>query len=258
MIVDKCSKRASACILTLVSLSLLVAGCKPLPESSNTTVGSPSSPAQATLPYITPYIPTSITDVVNSLVDTLYVSDPDLPQYDPNSNGYAQFPEVVKQLGSMGTAAADGADDLAVAITFPRPDLYLAAQALLALGPDLIAIDLPILIGNLQDQKPEARIYSAILLASAGKPASCAVGHIGPLLWDSDPYLRSAAAIALEKITGEDLVASQYEIVITPAFLADKLAPDIPQGSVTGRARAWWTDSGSKINWHPSYDLCDG
>ena len=110
---------------------------------------------------------------------------------------------------------------------------------------------------NLHNQKPEALIYSTILLSTTGNRASCAVGNIGPLLWNSDSTVRSAAAFALEKITGQDLVASQYEVVITPSFLSNSISADVPEGKIVGVARQWWNEQGSKINWHPSYGFCD-
>ena len=154
-----------------------------------------------------------------ALSEIIWVSDPSLPQYDPNSSAYAEFPDVVQQISDMEADAIDAADDLAVAIRYPRQDSYLAAQALLKLGPDITGTIIPILIDNLRNEKSETRIYSLILLASVGDRASCAVEKIAPLLWDSDPFVRSASAFALEKTTGEYLVESDYEILITPSFL---------------------------------------
>ena len=186
----------------------------------------------------------------------LYGSDPSLPQYDPDSAAYAEFPNVVKQISNMGANAIDAADDLAVAIRFPRPDSYLAAQALLQLGPDITATTIPLLIDNLHE-KPEARLYSAILLDSVGERASCAVGKVAPLLWDPDPLVRSAAALALEKLTGQELVSGGYEVLITPSFLASSITPDTPEGRLVEKARNWWNEAGLKVNWHPSYGICD-
>ena len=192
----------------------------------------------------------------------IYASNPESLQYDPNSSVYAEFPEAVKQLAGMGPNAAEATGDLAAAITFPRQDSYLAAQALIALGPTMTGISIVTLFGNLDpgnlhNQKPEAIIYSAILLGSTGNYASCAVGNIGPLLWNSDAKIRSAAAFALASITGQDLVASQYKIEITPSFLANSIPADVPEGSIVGTAREWWNKEGSKVNWHSHYGLCD-
>ena len=186
----------------------------------------------------------------------LYASDPSLPQYNPNSAAYAEFPSVINQIAGMGADAVDAADDLAVAIRFPRPDSYLAAQALLKLGSDITATTIPLLMDNLAG-KPETRLYSVILLGSVGKRASCAVGKTAPLLWDPDPLVRSAAALALEKITGQDLVAGEYEVQITPSFIASSISADTPEGRVVEKARDWWTEQGSKVNWHPRYGICD-
>ena len=157
----------------------------------------------------------------------------------------------------MGADSIEAASHLAVAIRFPRPDSYLAAQALLKLGPDITATTISVLIDNLHNQKPEARIYSVILLGSVGNRASCAVADVAPLLWDPDPFVRSSVALALEKITEQDLVLSENEIVIAPSFLANSISEDTPEGRLVGIARNWWNEQASKINWHPSYGICD-
>ena len=188
----------------------------------------------------------------------IYVSDSRLPQYDPNSSAYAQFPDALKQIVDRGSdIGSDAAGPLAVAINFPRSDSYLAAQALLALGPSATSVAIPTLIDNLHSEKSEVRIYSVVLLGSIGKAASCSVGEIAPLLWDSNPRVRSAAALSLEKITERDLVSREYEITITPSFLARLVPEDSVYGSIVNRARNWWNEEGSEVNWHPSYGICD-
>lgn len=224
------------------------------------------TPTGATVQPAAPTVsmsPTSTTErnlqtlSVEALSEVIWVSDPSLPQYDPNSSEFAEFPAVVKQISDMGADAVDTADDLVVAIRYPRQDSYLAAQALLKLGPDITATTIPLLIDNLCNEKTETRIYSLILLASVGNRASCAVGNIAPLLWDSDPSVRSAAALTLEKTAGQDLVESDFEVFITPLFLANSITPDIPEGKVVQAARMWWDEQGSKVNWHPRYGICD-
>ena len=196
------------------------------------------------------------------LTAIIFASNPESPLYDPKSTAYAEFPEAVKQLSMMGTNYFSALSDLAFAITFPRQDSYLAAQALILVGRDARASTISVLFSNLDssyypNQKPEALIYSTILLDSIGNDASCAVGNIGPLLWHSDSKVRSAAAFALERITNQNLVASQYEIEITPSFLANSIFADEPEGSITGTARQWWNEQGSKVKWHSGYGLCD-
>ena len=230
--------------------SWLLAAC-----SSNTIMPQPSTPTVLSL-SITATVIRSPTPAADTLSKIIWASDPSLPKYDPNSAGYAEFPIVVKQISDMGGNAVDAADDLAVAIRFPRQDSYLAAQALLKLGPDITATTTDLLIDNL-DEKTEARIYSLTLLASVGKRISCAVGDIAPLLWDTNAFVRSAAALALEKITEQDLVESDYEVPIVPSFLANSLSADMPEGKVVEKARKWWNEQGSHVNWHPSYGICD-
>ncbi len=158
--------------------------------------------------------------------------------------------------------ANDAAGDLALAITYPRPDSYLAAQALISLGPDITSTSIVTLFynvdsSNLHNLKPDAIIYSVILLSSTGNKALCSVGNIGPLLWHPDSTVRSAAASALERISEQDFVANQYDIEITPSFMANSISADDPEGSITGTARQWWNEQGSKVKWHSSYGLCD-
>jgi hypothetical protein len=224
------------------------------------------TPIEATVQPATPAVLTSPTPITERNLQTLsaealseiiWVSDPNLPQYNPNSSEFTKFPAVVKQISDMGADAIDAADDLAVAIRYPRQDSYLAAHALLKLGPDITATTIPLLIDNLDNERTKPRIYSLILLASVGNRASCAVGNIAPLLWDSDPSVRSATALSLERITEQDLVESDFEILITPSFLVTSIKPDNPEGKVVQTARVWWDEQGSKVNWHPSYGICD-
>jgi hypothetical protein len=204
----------------------------------------------------------SPTLTIDQLRAIIYASNPQSPQYDPKSAAYAEFPEAIKQLLMMRTNAIDAASDLALAITFPRQDSYLAAQALISLGPDTTSTTIDILFHNLDSnsssiQNPEALIYSTIVLSTTGNNASCAVGNIGPLLWNADSRVRSAAAFALDRITNKHLIASQYKIVIDPSFLADSVPTDEPVGSISDKAREWWNNEGSKVKWHSSYGFCD-
>jgi len=113
-------------------------------------------------------------------------------------------------------------NDIALAISFPREDSYLAAQTLISLGPDITATTLPILIDNLHRQRPAPRLYSAFVLGMVGKAASCSVGDIGPLLWDADPSVHSAIAYALARITGEDLFPDGAMVSEVSAQTADR------------------------------------
>jgi hypothetical protein len=226
-------------------------------------------PTETYVPTLTlmPIPPTSTinptpTLTFEDLTAIIMASYPASHLYDPESVAYAEFPEAVTQLSNKGTDNYSALADLALAINFPRQYSYLAAQALIPLGRDAKGTIIATLFSNLDssyypNQKPEALIYSTILLGSIGNLASCAVGNIGPLLWHSDSKVRSAAAFALERITNQNLVASQYEIEITPSFLANSIYADEPEGSITGKARQWWNEQGSKIKWHSGYGICD-
>ena len=240
--------RVAGAVLMAITSALLLSACAPLPE---TVQPLPTVQPTATRPNPSP------TASADALSKILWASDPGLPGYDPGSAAFAEFPVTVREISAMGAGGIDAADDLAAAIRFPREDAYLAAQALIALGPDITATTLPLLLDDLRSPKEDARIDAAVLLGYTGSEASCAVGNLGPLLWDTDARVRTAAAIALDKITGGDLVAGKYEAAITPSFQSSSLSPDTPEGTVVGEARKWWNEQGSKINWHPGYDLCD-
>jgi hypothetical protein len=198
----------------------------------------------------------TVDEAVDDLNQIIEASDPVSSTYDPGSAAYAEFPDALKQLAALNADTNNAASMLGYALGFPRQDSILAAQALISLGPAWAATDLPILIYDLKNQRPEIRLYSAIVLSITGNNGSCSLGNIGPLLWDADPYVRTSAALAIQGITGKALVAIVYSI--TPDHLsANPVAADTPEGKIVADARIWWNDYGSKVNWHPSYDLCD-
>lgn len=244
---------------TSLLVVFILVSCAPAAKivQTETTPPALTLPLVRPAPAITP-IPTLTIDDIRAIIDA---SNPESPQYDPKSIAYAEFPEAVKQLSKMSNAF-DAAGDLAGAINFPRQDSDLAAQALIALGTDITSTTIVTLFSNLDssyhpNQKPEALVYSLILLSSTGNKASCAVGNIGPLLWHPDSRVRSAAAFALEKITEQGFVAKEYEIEITPSFMANSIPADEPEGRITEAARQWWNKQGSKVRWHSGYGLCD-
>jgi hypothetical protein len=62
--------------------------------------------------------------------------------------------------------------------------------------------------------------------------------------------------LASQSLSGRRFNLNAYSI--DPLHLSPTpVAPDSPAGSIVSIARAWWTESGSKVNWHPSYDICD-
>jgi HEAT repeat protein len=222
-------------------------------------------PTEVQLPAATKPVPTASQfptstkaeyEYVDESIKIIEASDPASPTYDPKSAAYAEFPEALKQLAALNASTNNAASMLVYAMGFPRQDSILAAQAIISLGPDEATTLLPPLIGYLTDQRPEIRMYSAIILSTTGNKGSCSLGNIGPLLWDADPYVRTSAALAIQGITGNGLVAEAY--AITPDHLSpNTVAADTPEGKIVGAARTWWTEQGSKVNWHPSYDLCD-
>ena len=231
---------------------LLLTACTPILATV-----PPAPPTATPLPAATSTtLPLQYADPVDGLIAILEVSDPASPKFDPGSAAYAEFPYTLKQLAALNSSTNNAASMLAYALGFPRQDSILAAQALISLGPDWAATTLPTLIMYLSNQRPEIRMYSAIVLSIIGDKASYSLGNIGPLLWDADPYVRSSAALAIQGITGKELVANIY--ALTPDHLSSNpVAADTPEGKIAGAARQWWTEQGSKVNWHPGYDLCD-
>lgn len=242
----------------MIILIVFLTACGELAET--TKPGSPfpttnqTFTAFANLPTET-YLPT-VSATFDDLIALLEVSDPSSNTYNPGSPAYTEFPHILERLAAMNASTNNAASMLAYAMGFPRKDSILAAKALISLGPDWAATDLPSLISYLTNQRPEVRMYSAIVLSITGGNGSCSLGYIGPLLWDPDAYVRTSAALAIQGITGMDLVQNTY--TITPDHLSTSpVAADTPEGKITGATRTWWTDHGSKVNWHPRYDLCD-
>ena len=243
-------------------IAFLLAGCSrgqarlpglPTPPVLTPTIAAATRPA-------TPAAVTASTPVYANAVDgataLLEVSDPASPTYDPHSNDYAQFARALAKLALLNSPENNAASMLAYAITFPRPDSYLAAQFLISLGPAVDGTTVGQLLPSLKDPRPRARLYTVLVIGNAGNQASCALGQVAPLLWDSDPYVRSATAQAMFNITGRALLPDGTRFTPQP-LTANPVPPDLPPGSLTNPARAWWDEQGSKINWHPSYDLCD-
>lgn len=237
---------------------LLIAACAPAttPPAHVVPTGAPQIfPSPTTATSIASPIPTS-TQSVDDLIAIIEASDPSSSIYAPGSAAYAQFAETLPKLAALNASNNSAAGELAYAIDFPRRDSPLAAQALISLGPDWVATTLPTLIGHLKNPRPEVRLHSALALSVIGPKGSCALNEVGPLLWDTDPFVRTAAALAVQSLSGVKLVEDAYSI--SPDELsAPPVAGDIPEGHIVGAAQAWWTNHGSKVNWHPSYDLCD-
>ncbi len=241
-------------LLLLCVLSLGATACGP--TSHAPAAIPPALQPSATLVLTTETRASTPTSTVDDLVRILEASDPASSAYAPGSVAYDEFPRAVTQLAARNASTNNAASELAYAIGFPRDDSYLAAQALISLGPNWTATTLPILMDHLKSPRPEVRMDSAVVLSTIGPTGSCALGNVGPLLWDSDPYVRSSSALALQSLSGEQLVGPAYlaapaELFVTP------VAPDVPDGKIVATARAWWVEHGSKIDWHPNYDLCD-
>lgn len=213
---------------TLVML-LLATACTPLRPASQPSA-YPNPQATTALPTLT------VSPAVSTVTPTA-----------PNPNATPTQTQIAIGYSPL----------LAEIMRTPRPtQAYRAMQRLIEIGPKQVGMAVAILVGNLMDEDPVVRAQTLLVLASVGQDASCSVGHIGPMLWDSDPTVRSASALALERITGETLLSSQHEIDITPAIQLSDLQPDLPEGTVVSAARTWWTETGSAVNSHLYSGIC--
>ncbi len=227
-------------------------------HSAPTATLSPTNtpPTTPSATPVTSYHTPSQQEIVDALINIIEASDPASHVYDPKSLAYQDFPLALPELARLNSASNSAASELAYAIGFPRPDSILAAKALISLGPEWAGTTLGQLTDHLKDPRPEVRLYSLIVISIIGPDGSCALEQVGPLLWDRDPQVRTAAALAAQSLSGRALVSNVYSI--DPSRLAPTpVAPDAPEGHMAGTAQTWWTEEGVKVNWHPSYGMCD-
>ena len=191
---------------------------------------------------------------VDELIALIEASNPSSPGYSPDTDEFTDFNNAIQALLDMGPDAAPAAPALAAALAFPRRDSYFAAWPLVGLQ-DLAGNSLPILIDNLHNDRAEVRRNSAYVLGTIGPTASCATEDLAALLWDPDPFVRTAASAALEGIAGNDLVDASFELRMDPATAGSVFADD-PEGSVASKARDWWLADGRTVQWSPGYDAC--
>jgi len=183
----------------------------------------------------------------------LKAADPALPDWE-----HADFVFATSQLAKMGPAAAPAAPALARALQYPRRDSYMAGQALVAIGP-AAQTALPELMQALKNDRPEVRSIALYILGIIGEPAQCAVPEIASLLWDSKSSVRITAAMALDAITGKDLVEGIYEIDPARLSIPGEPPPGKPydDSPIISKARAWWIEEGQFLNWSGKSNLCN-
>jgi HEAT repeat protein len=160
---------------------------------------------------------------------------------DPNN----LFDAITVELGKRGASAEEATPALAVALTYPRRDSYMAGFALIKIGPDA-KLAVPILASELNNERDTVRRYAALSLGAIGKPAICSVPELAKLLWHNNSETRAAAAIALDSITGINLVDPEDKLdPQTPGIMPI----DKPEGVITGISREWWLNTGKKMVW---------
>jgi HEAT repeat protein len=161
------------------------------------------------------------------------------------NSGYPSY-LIVDELKRRGPSASEAAPALAKAMTFNQRGSYQASGALIAMGSSAKSA-IPYLLQNLDNGREEVRRHSVFVLGIIGEPASCAVPKIASLLWDKEPYVRSASAAALTGITNKDLV--KYDDLKLDPTVPGGVNPDDPEGSISGIAREWWLNAGQNIIW---------
>jgi len=160
---------------------------------------------------------------------------------DPNN----LFAAITTELANRGSSASKSAPALAKALTYPRRDSYLAGFALIAIGPDAKSV-IPILVSELSHERTTVRRYAALSLGSIGKPAECSIPQLATLLWHSDSDTRVAASIAIDAITGINLV--DPEAKLDPKTIG-VMPIDEPEGVLSDPAKEWWVTTGENLDW---------
>lgn len=180
---------------------------------------------------------------IEQLVAIIEASNPDAPG---GADESADFGFATAELARWGPAAAPAAPVLAQALQYRRRDSYMAAFALVAIGP-AAAPAVPELIVALGNEFSSVRECSAFVLGIIGNPSKQAVPALAKLLWDPDPFTRTAAAAAIDRITGIGLLTSEGQD-LDPANPCSVMA-DEPDGNITGKARTWWLEEGQYLDW---------
>ncbi len=206
------------------------------------------------------YNPTPTPLSIEQLIAILEAGDPNSPNYKPGSEEFAAFGFAIAELAKLGPAAAPAAPALARALQYPRRDSYMACKALIAIGP-AAAPAIPELLKALKNKNdyPLVRQCAALVLGIIGEPAKCVVPEIAPLLWDSKHSVRVTAAMALDAITGKDLVDQIYKIDPSHVRIVGDppLGEDFDDSHIISKARAWWIEEGQHLDWLDKSNPCN-
>ena len=147
----------------------------------------------------------------------------------------------------MGSEASSASLTLAQAMQYPRHDAYVAAEALIKIGPAAKEA-IPELLNALDNERPEVRANASIVLGVIGDAAYCVVPKLAQYLWDEAPEVSSSAARALDGIIGISLVDQVDKLTTSTSIIYDE--------SISERARSWWLEEGQHQDWNREYDWC--
>ncbi len=172
---------------------------------------------------------------------------------DPASS-HEDFAFATSQMIEMGPLAVAAAPALARSMGYVRHDSYLGAQVLMLMGPEAEQV-IPQMMRYLSHDKTIIRSDAITILGAIGPSARCAVPLVAERLWDKDPGVRTAAATALERIAGVDVVETVSEVSLSPPAPGSPFADD-PEGSIAGEARVWWQETGQYLDWSDQPGNC--
>lgn len=113
-------------------------------------------------------------------------------------------------------------------------------------------IAVPSLVPLLEHEDPDVRATAIHTLGTMGSAAKCALPLLAERLWDPIGFVRTASASAIDYVSGVDLVESYAKLDPSKSGWVY----DEPEGSITGRAREWWTSEGQYTDWDSSSTPC--
>jgi hypothetical protein len=169
-------------------------------------------------------------------------------EYGNNATSPYEFNEIIDEIARRGKSASEVSPMLAKVLAFDGSASVYASHALVAMGSSAKP-SITNLKANLNHPREDVRRYSVFVLGIIGEDANCAVPTIASLLWDKDPFVRSASAGALTEITHINLVENEYDKL--DSELVGSVNKDEPEGKISRIAREWWLSIGQYEEYPP-------